>query len=135
MMAAVTGKAGTILYDGGAVATINSWSLDIDTNMHDITSFSTDATAWRSFVDGLSGYTGSIDGIFDSASTGQKDLFTNTITPTTAAIILEMDQTAGGKFTGGCFLESLSVGVDIDSPVDVSWSFQGTGALTYTTST
>ena len=134
-MAAVTGKGGTVTYDGGSVALINSWSLDVDTNMHDVTSFSTDVVQWRSFVDGLSGWTGALDGIFDSASTGQNDLITNTLTPTTAAVILELDKVAGGTLTGGCFLESMSIGVDIDSTVDVSWSMQGTGSLAYTTST
>ena len=134
-MAAVTGKGGTVVYDGGSVATINSWSVDVDTNMHDVTSFTTAASQWREFVDGLSGWTGSLDGVFDSASTGQNDLITNSLTPVAATVVLELDKVAGGKLTGSVFADSMSVGVDIDSTVDMSWSLQGTGALTYTTST
>ena len=134
-MAAITGKSGTITYDGGSVARINSWSLDVDTNMHDVTSFSTDAVQWREFVDGLSGWTGSIAGVFDSASTGQNDLITNSLTPVAATVVMELDKSAGGKLSGSAYLSSMSAGSDIDATADMSWSVQGTGALAYSTST
>lgn len=134
-MAAVTGQGGTVSYGSGSVATIRSWSLDINTNMHDVSAFSTDAVVWREWAAGLQGWSGSIAGSFDPSSTGQNDLITNTITPTTAQIILEIDKINGGKFTGSCYLESLGASVDIDGMADMSWSVTGNGALTYTTST
>lgn len=134
-MAAITGKAGTILYAGGSVATIKSWAMDIDTDMHDVTTLSTGVVQWREFTAGISGWTGSVDGTFDSASTGQNNMIVATLAATTAAIVLEMDKDAGGKFSGGCYLEQLSVGVDIDNQTDVSFSVQGSGTLTYTTTT
>ena len=134
-MAAVTGKGGSIVYDGGSVATIHDWSMDIGNNLHDVTSFTTSAAQWRSFVAGLSDFSGSIDGTFDPASTGQNDLIVNTLTPVSAAAVFELDQTAGGKLSGSLFVESLSVGTPIDGLVDMSWSYQGTGTLTYTTTT
>ena len=82
-MSAVTGKGGTVSYDGGNVATINSWSIDVNSNMHDVTAFSTEAVVWREFASGLQGWSGAIDGTFDPSSTGQADLIANTITPTT----------------------------------------------------
>jgi hypothetical protein len=134
-MAAVTGKSGTILYAGGSVATIKSWSMDIQTDMHDVTTLSTDVVQWREFAAGISGWTGSIEGTFDSASTGQNNMIVATLAATTAAIILEMDKDAGGGFTGGCWLETMSVGVDIDNQTDITWSAQGSGTLTYSTTT
>ena len=134
-MAAVTGKSGTILYSGGSVATIKSWSMDIQTDMHDVTTLSTGTVQWREFAAGISGWTGSIEGTFDSASTGQNNMIVATLAATTAAVVLEMDKDGGGKFSGGCWLESMSVGVDIDNQTDVTWSAQGSGTLTYTTST
>ena len=134
-MAAVAGKKGTVTYSGGSVATVNNWSLDLTNDMLDVTSFTTSAPQWREFIDGLSGWSGDISGIFDSASTGQNDLIVNSITPTTAAVILEMDQTAGGKFNGSVFLSGMSPGVAIDGTADISWTLQGTGALAYTTTT
>ena len=134
-MAAITGKNGTISYAGGSVARINSWSLDVDTNMHDVTSFTTDAVAWREFTDGITGWSGSIDGIFDPTSTGQNNMIVATLAPTTAAVVFELDKVAGGSFTGSIFLNSLSAGSDIDGTADMGWSVQGTGALSYSTTT
>ena len=134
-MAAVAGKSGTILYDGGSVATVNNWGLDLTNDMLDVTSFTTSAPQWREFIAGLSSWTGNISGIFDGLSTGQNDLIVNSITPTTATVVLEMDQAGGGKFTGGVFLSGFGPAAPIESEVTVSWDLQGTGALTYTTTT
>ncbi len=134
-MAAVTGKGGTISYDGGSVDTIDNWTLDLDNSMHDITSFTTSAAQWRTFIAGLSGWTGAMSGTFDSASTGQDDAFSDALSPSAKALIFELDQAAGGKLSGNAFISAQSVGTDVDAPVDVSWSFQGTGALSYTTTT
>ena len=134
-MPARTGKQGTISYAGGHVATINNWSLDTNNGMHDVTSFSTGTVQWREYIAGLSDWSGSIDGVFNPASTGQGTLISNTLSPTTAAIVLEMDKETGGSYTGSCLLESMGVSVGIDGTVDMSWSFQGTATLSYSTST
>ena len=135
-MPAVTGKGGTVLYAGGSVASIGTWSIDVSNDMHDITSFTTSAAQWREFAAGLSGWTGSLDGVgFDPTSTGQDNLIANTLVPVSAAIVLELDQTAGGKMTGSAFVESMSIGADVGAMTDASWSMQGTGSLAYTTST
>ena len=135
-MAAVTGKGGTILYKAGSVASIGGWSIDVDNAMHDITAFSTAVVQWREFAAGLSGWTGSIDGVgFDSASTGMNNLIVDTLSPTTATVVLEIDKVAGGKLTGSVFLSAGSFGADIDGMSNASWTMQGTGAVAFTTST
>ena len=134
-MAAITGKSGTVLYAGGSVATIKSWSMDIQTDMHDVTTLSTGVVQWREFAAGISGWTGSIEGTFNADSTGQNNMIVASLAATTAAVVLEMDKDAGGSFVGGCFLESMSVGVDIDNQTDMTWSAQGSGSLAYSTST
>ena len=135
-MAALTGKGGTVLYAGGSVASIGSWSMDVDNAMHDITSFTTAAAQWREFAAGLSGWTGSLDGVgFDSASTGQNDLIGATLTPVSAAIVLELDQTVGGKLTGTAFLNMMGLGADIDGMTNATWGLQGTGSVAFSTST
>ena len=134
-MAASPGKLGTINYDGGNVATLNNWGLDVGNDMLDVTPFTTSAPQWREFIAGLSTFTGTVSGIFDGASTGQNDLITNSITPAAAVVILEMDQTVGGKYTGSVLLSGMSPSVAIDGTVEISWEMQGTGALTYTTTT
>lgn len=135
-MAALTGKGGTVVYSGGSVASISSWSFDSDNDMHDITSFTTSAAQWRDFVAGLSGWTGSLDGVgYDSASTGQANLIADALVPVSAAIVLELDQTVGGKLTGNAFIESMSLGADVGGMTDATWSLQGTGSVAFSTST
>ena len=134
-MAAVTGKGGTISYDGGSVATIDNWSIDVANSLHDITSFTTSVAQWREWIAGLSGWTGTMSGTYDTASTGQNDAFTDALAPASKAAVFELEQTVGGKLSGNVYISGLSVGTDIDAPVDVSWTFQGTGALAYSTST
>ena len=134
-MAASPGKLGTINYDGGNVATLNNWGLDVGNEMLTVTSFTTSAPQWIEVITGLSGFTGTVSGIFDGASTGQNDLITNSIIPAAATVILELDQAVGGKFSGSVFLSGMSMSVAIDGLDEVSWDMQGTGALTYTTTT
>lgn len=134
-MAAVAGKSGTVNYAGGNVATVNNWTLDIANDMLDVTPFSTSVPQWRDFIAGLSGWSGNVSGVFDGASTGQADLIANSITPASAAVVLEMDQTGGGKFNGNVLLSGMSPGTAIDGTVEISWEMQGTGSLAYTTTT
>ena len=133
----VAGKGGTVFIGSVPVFHVNSWNLDIDTNMLDVTSFTTSAVVWRSFAAGLNNVTGSVSGFWNiqAGSTAQKDMQDNIFTPTTATLVLETDQTAGGKYSFGSFLSRQSVSVDIDGTADISWDLQGTGAVTYTTTT
>ncbi len=134
-MPAVAGKSGTIVYDGGSVATVSNWDLNLTNDMLDVTAFTTSAPQWREFIDGLSDWSGAISGIFDGTSTGQNDLIVNSLAPTTATVVLEMDQTAGGSFSGAVFLSGMSPTVAIDGTAEISWDLQGTAALSYSTST
>ncbi len=134
-MAAVSGKGGTILYGGVSVASLNNWSLDIDTNMLEVTSFTTSNVVWRTFAAGLNGASGSVSGFWDSASTAQDDMRTNSLVPASAAVVLELDQTVGGKFSGTAFLSRQSPSASIDGTADVSYDLQFTGAVTYATAT
>lgn len=134
-MAAISGKEGLVYYDGGTVARISDWSLDINTDMHDVTSFSTDAVQWRTYLAGLSGWSGSINGFFDEpASTGQSDMQAKMLTPTTGGLRLYTNEAGGDYYSGSVFLQRQSVGANVaGDPVSVSWDFQGTGTLSWTT--
>lgn len=139
-MAGIAGKQGTVYYAGGAVATINNWSLDIDSDALETSSFTTGVPAWRTFIGGLNGWSGSVSGFWAlstaaGTSTGQKDLQDNILTPTTGTLVLEVDQTGGGKYSGDVVLTRQSVSVAVDGVADVSWDFTGNGAVTYTTTT
>lgn len=133
-MAAISGKDGAVQYKGATVLRINSWSLDVDVNDLETTAFSTDAVQWRSFIAGLSGFSGNLSGYFDiPGSTAQKDLQTNVLTPATGTVNLYTAESAGDYYSGDVVLTRQSVSVDIDGTADVSYDFRGNGALSFTT--
>ena len=134
-MAAAAGKGGTVTYAAGNVATLREWSLDVTNDTLDVTSFTTAAPTWKEVIAGLSSWTGSLSGTFDPASTGQNNLITDSLVPVSAAVVLEKDQTNGGKYSGNALISGLSVGTVIDGLVNMSWDLNGTGAITYTTTT
>jgi predicted secreted protein len=134
-MGTLTGKSGKIEYAGGKVASIGSWSADVNVDIRDHTTFSTGTLLWRTRKDGLAEWSASADGFFDAASTGQTDIRTNLLTPSTGQFIGYLDKTGGENYRGSCFVSGMSVGADVDGDVTVQFQFEGTGALTYSTAT
>ena len=135
-MAAISGKAAKVEYGGGKVTNFSaSWTLDINTNMLDVTTHSTGTVQWRDFIAGLSDWSGSITGFEDPTSTGLDDIRSNTLTPTTAQVILYVDKSGGENYRGSTLISSFSVNSDIDGTADTTVNIQGTGALTYSSAT
>lgn len=135
-MASLSGKAAEVKYSTDSkLVGFNSWSIDADANMLDVTTYTTGTLQWRSFIAGLSGFTGTISGFFDAASTGQTILRTNMLTPTTALFVGYFDKVGGENLRGSVLISTMSHSVDIDGTADVTFSMQGTGSLTYSTAT
>ncbi len=134
-MAEISGKAAKVLYSTAAVNVLDSWDLTADTNMLDVTTYSTGTVQWRDFIDGLSGFTGTVSGNFDIDSTGLTDMRINSLTPSTAQMEFYMDKVGGESLVGSVFLSSMGHTAPIDGKVEVSFSIQGTGALTFSTTT
>lgn len=134
-MATLSGKSGKIEYGGGKVASIRNWSVNMDANMLDHTSWSTGTDQWRSFTPGLAGWSGTVGDLWDETSTGQDTMRTNFLTPSTAAIVFHMDKANGGSLSGSCYVSGIAMGAAIDGDVTANYTIQGTGALTYSTST
>jgi len=138
-MAAVSGKNGLVTYKSLTVAHVRSWSADINTDMIDVTGLTTSTgVQWRSFVPGLSGGNFTINCLWDpssSASQAQMSMIDNMLAGTTAAVKLEADKSAGGAFTGSCFLNRASVSLDIEGTVDFACDGTFTGAVTFSTTT
>ncbi|MFH2071891.1 MAG: phage tail tube protein, partial [Actinomycetota bacterium] len=119
----------------GKVVNINNWSLQIDTNLLDVTSWSTGTDQWRAYTPGLSGAAGSASGFFDAASTGQNDIRSNILTPAASTCKLEIDKAGGAAYTGSIYLSGYGVDVAIDGTADISVDFTFNGAVAYTTTT
>lgn len=134
-MAAKTGRNAKIEWAGKHVR-LGAWTLDAPTDMHDVTEFSTGTTQWREFVPGLTQWSGTLSGAWRvSDSTAQEDLQSAALAGTTGTIKLYIDKSAGDNLTGAVYINSLGVSANIDNRTDMTFSFQGTGALTYSTAT
>ncbi len=134
-MAELSGKAAKVLYSTAAANNLDSWDITADTSMLDVTTFSTGTVQWRDFTDGLSGWSGTVSGNFDIASTAGDDMRINALTPSTAQIELYIDKVGGESLLGSCFLSSMGHTVAIDGKAEITYSIQGTGPLTFSTTT
>jgi hypothetical protein len=136
-MPALSGKLGLVDYKAGQVAEIRNWSLDIDTNLLDITVWTTGTDQWRAITPGLSGAAGTFSGfgVGSTVSTGQKNIRTNTLTPATGTLKLYLDKVGGEHFSVPCYFSQASYSADIDGTVDSSYSFRANGTVAFATTT
>ncbi len=134
-MAEISGKEAKVLYSTAAVNVLDSWDITANTNMLDVTTFSTGTLQWRDFTNGLSDWSGTVSGNFDIGSTGLTDMRVNSLTPSTAQIELYLDKVGGESLLGSCFISSMGHTVAIDGKAEATFSIQGTGALTFSTTT
>ena len=126
-MAVISGRAGMV-GTGSDVAGIKSWTLDYTVDILDTTDFADGAAtnAARTFVPGLSTWSGSFTGFKDGAPQGLG--FTTAITLT-----LEESETATQKYSGSAWITGQHITTSVDGTVDYTYDFQGTSELTEAT--
>jgi predicted secreted protein len=140
-MAILTGNNGVVKLDasvGGAVATIASvrnFSVELTRDTIETTTMGVDV---RTYLTGLSSWSGSADIYFDpAASTGTiathavLNPTSGTVGASTLTVELYLADTAG-KFSGEVIITGFTVNSTMDGMVEASISFQGSGACTYT---
>ena len=141
-MPALSGKVGKIQFKAATKTLgIRGWTFDMDTNMTEVTSWTTGTEQWRSFVPGLTGAVGTFTGFFDSSSTGQENmriaagLSTDVVALTTGTMQLYTDRGAGEHLSASIFFTGQSFAADIDGTVTYDGTFRVNGAVTWATST
>ena len=140
-MAILTGNNGVVKLDasvGGSVATIASvrnFSVELTRDTIETTTMGVDV---RTYLNGLSAWSGSADIYFDpAASTGTiathavLNPTSGTVGQATLTVELYLADTAG-KFSGEVIITGFTVNSSMDGMVEASISFQGSGACTYT---
>ena len=132
-MAAVMRKDGHIAVGNtSAITYFDSWTITPAIGTADITAYGDSAKA---FVSTLREWTVTASGTLDLSDTGQKDImddFTSTASSTTMNIYL-FDRTTC-YFSGTVLLTGGSIVSQVADKVTFSYNFQGSGALSYTTS-
>lgn len=131
-MAAIIGHSGSCTAGGSAVGVAKAWSVDITGETVDVTDFS--SGGWKESVQTLKSWSGSITVIYDGGEdTGVAGLITGLTAGSTVALVLQTSATGTGtaeKFSGNALITSMPVTNDVNGIIEVSFSFEGTGALT-----
>ena len=135
-MAALSGKVGLVEYKGVPVLRIQSWTANVNTDLRDVTSFSTGTLQWREFITGLSGASGSFDGFWDAqGSTAQDDCVEAALAGSTGSLVLTLDKEGGDSLTCGTYFSGLTAGSAVDGDATVTFDFTVNGAVVYSTAT
>lgn len=139
-MATLTGNNGAISINGIAVLAVRNFTIDMTSDTIETTTMSGAGSPVRTYVKGLSSFSGSADVYFDAA-----DFDTNetTFNPTSGLVgaagvagKFYLNYASAGNddvFQGSIIITGYSVNSSMDGMVEGSISFQGTGTLAYST--
>lgn len=138
MASTITGNGGVITVGGNPVSNIRSFSIELT---RDTIETSVMGSSTRSYVNGLSTFSGTADVYFDPE---EFDTYETTFNPTAGsvggapvAIKVYIDEnyssTSDYAFTGNIIVTGFTVNSSFDGLVEGSISFQGTAAATYST--
>ncbi len=121
-MAQIAGKLGEVRIAGTTMSGMKSWTVDYTVDAIDTTDFADTGT--KSFIAGISGWSGSFDGYKDAAPTA---------IGAEIALILKESTDATQQYTGQAILTGIHETVSIDGVITEAYDFQGTGTLTVPT--
>jgi hypothetical protein len=139
MMATLTGNNGKITLAGTQVLNVKTYSCDIKADTIETSSMGTDA---RTYLKGLSSWSGSADVLIDTANlTGGANAIATLIATggvvgdSAIACVFYLDSVgspSGKNFAGNAIVTGFNVKSSMDGMVEGTISFQGSGAITYT---
>lgn len=139
-MAILTGNNGVVKIDNASgtlttVASVRNFSVEITSDTIESTTMGVDV---RTYLKGLSSWSGSADIYFDPANyTGGASVIAAlnptgiTVGSSTVSIELYLDGSSN-KFAGEVIITGFTVNSAMDGMVEASISFQGSGACTFT---
>ncbi|MBT4080184.1 MAG: hypothetical protein HOE82_06175 [Gammaproteobacteria bacterium] len=127
---AIQGYNGSVTVASGAMGNAKAWSLDISQETVDTTDFG--SSGWKESQATLKSWSGSITAIFDESGTAEGALQTGLTAGSTVALDLQLGDGTGSydKYSGSANITSQSVTNDVNGIVEVTFSFEGTGAVT-----
>jgi predicted secreted protein len=137
-MATLTGNNGAVTLNGNSVAAVRNFSVEMTADTIETTTMGVDV---RTYVSGLSSFSGSADVYFDAADF---DTYESSFNPTAGlvgasgvAVKLYIQEnyssTSDYAFTGNVIVTGYTVNSSMDGMVEASISFQGTGSTVYST--
>jgi hypothetical protein len=127
---AIIGHTGSVTVASGAMGNAKAWSLDISQETADITDFG--SSGWKESAATLNAWSGSITAIFDASGTAEGALQTGLTAGSSVSLDLQMGGGTGSydKYSGSAIITGQSVTNDVNGIVEVTFNFEGTGAVT-----
>jgi len=139
-MAILTGNNGVVKIDNAsgtptAIAAVRNFSVEMTADTIETSTMAVDV---RTYVKGMSSWSGSADIYFDPVNlTGGASVVAalmptgGTVGDAPLTVELYLDGTAK-KFAGECIITGYTANSSLDGMVEASISFQGSGAVTFT---
>ena len=130
---ALKGYDGSVSVGATAVGSVKAFSINTTKDTVDVTTF--DASGWTENDSTLSSWTGSITIIVDPTDAGQVALVAGLAASDTVALSLVVNDGGGTSevtYAGSAIITSEPITSDVNSIVEVSMDFTGSGALTRT---
>jgi len=118
-MAELSGKDGSVTLSG-AQTYVKSWTLSYAGDALETTNFD-DSSGGRTYIAGLTGWTGSYDALYSTANT--------VVSSGSGTIYLRSSTGTVGVWSGSILITGMDVGTPRDGIVTQSYTFQGTGQL------
>jgi len=118
MAGQLSGQAGEVLVAAATVDGIKSWTVDYTLDALDTTDFADSGK--RTYIAGISGWSGSFEGFKDAAPTGIGSVID---------LILSVSTDATQDYTGSAILTGSHETVSVDGVVGISYDFMGTATL------
>ena len=129
---AIKGYSGSCEIGPNVITEAKIWSLSVSQDTADTTNFSSDG--WKESTPTLKGWNGSITVLFDGGSdAGQADLIAGATSGTSVSLVLITDASGSGtaeKFAGNAIITAMPITNDVNGILEVTFTFEGTGALT-----
>ena len=131
-MSAIAGKGGEARISANTIAEIQTWSLDIGTNVIDTTAILEGGVQWKTFIAGVSEWTVSLEMSWDviTDTNGQAVMNSASLLGTTISD-LTLYPNAANTYTGDAIITSANINNDVQDKVSYTVELQGTGALAY----
>lgn len=128
-MATHTGSEGTVKVGANTVAEIRSYSISTSADLAEDTTM---GDAWRTHKTTLKSWSGSLDCFWDETDTTGQGAMTEG-TEVTLSVYPEGASTGDKYYTGTAIITGLTINASFDGLVEASFTFQGTGSLSYST--
>ena len=117
---------------GNNVASLNEWEIDVTAEFESYGEFN---DTFMSKIGGMVDWKGTMSGYFDTDDTYQKELHDLIVAASPAFELTDgrWNMDTGDYYSGTILIVGFRTGASINAIVPVTFTFEGSGALTFTT--